>query len=49
MEKNSGHMLVNMGMGIAVGDYVICDSDDWNHPDRITNCIKYLSRMMQTS
>ena len=34
-----------MGMDIAVGDYVtFADSDDWNHPDRITNSIKILEQ-----
>ena len=46
MEKNSGtYACRNMGMDIAVGDYVtFADSDDWNHPDRITNSIKILDQ-----
>ena len=46
MEKNSGtYACRNMGMDIAVGDYVtFADSDDWNHPDRITNSIKILEQ-----
>jgi glycosyltransferase involved in cell wall biosynthesis/tetratricopeptide (TPR) repeat protein len=44
MEKNSGtYACRNLGLEMAVGEFVtFADSDDWNHPNRISNSIKIL-------
>ena len=42
LEKNSGtYTCRNKGIDVAQGEFItFADSDDWNHPDRISNSIR---------
>ena len=44
MDENSGtYACRNRGIEISLGEYVtFADSDDWNHPDRISNSISII-------
>ena len=46
MEKNSGtYTCRNRGIEIAKGEYLtFADSDDWNHPDRISKSIEMIEK-----